>query len=97
MPTEQQSENKMTAKIKIGMTLATIVLIILLFTVSLWRSNMAATSTVSKVVGFILFAVAFGSIAIEKKIRNALPEAAFYIVWFVSLILALLLCMGGGL
>lgn len=97
MATQTDSENKSVGIAKLIMTIVTIGIVILLFTVPLWKSNVAQTGGVSKFFGVLFFVIAFGAIAFEKWVRNRFSETLFYVVWFFSLAFGLLLSMAGGL
>lgn len=97
MATQTQSENKSVGIAKIVMLILTIGIIICLFTVPLWKSNVSHTAVISKVFGIASFIVAFGTIAVESWVRNRYSETAFFIAWIVSIIAGLLLMMNGGL
>lgn len=97
MATQTESENKSVGIAKIVMAIVTVIIVILLFTVPLWKSNVAQTSGISKFFGVLFFIIAFGAIAVEKWVRNRFSETAFYVVWFFSLAFGLLLSMAGGL
>lgn len=97
MANETQSENKSVGRAKIAMAIVTIAIIIGLFTVHLWKSNVAQTGGVSKVLGALSFIVALGCIALEKWVRNRFSETVFFVGWALSIVLGLFLTMGGGL
>lgn len=97
MPTQLQTENKNIKKAQIVMVILTIILIVCLFTVDQWKLNLSKTTTISKGFGYFFFAMALGWIAVEKFLRHRFNETVWYIGWVVSIILGLLLCMGGNL
>lgn len=91
------AENKTTKYMKIGMTVATVILIVLLFTVPLLKKEASQTGGFFKVLSVIGFIVAFGAIATENYFRNSIPEYTFYFVWFIGMGLGFFLAICGGI
>lgn len=97
MATQTESENKFVGRAKIAMVIATIIIIVCLFTVPLWKSNVAQTGGLSKFFGGFFFVIAFLAILEEKFVRNRYSETVFYVGWLLSIGAGLFLSMGGGL
>lgn len=93
---EAASEEKTLKYAKIAMAAATVIIMIVLWTVPMLQREAAQTGTGLKVISWIGFIVAFATIALESRFRNRVSDTAFYFVWFIALIVAFLFRIIGG-
>lgn len=92
------ADQKTIKSFKIGMVIATVIAIILLWTVPLLKAEAAQTGGFFKVLSWIAFIASLLIVAFQDKITNATKnETLFYVFWFISFGLGFFLRICGGI